>query len=197
MAEGSSKKNLAIVLGIVVAVVVVVYVIFFLPKGGVPTEFFVYGDEGIPSHSDLYTWDSYREWEVGTGPATFNGQLAGVAGVPEGVECFLTASDNGNTYAGWGVFLPSPTDLSGHNQLKFWVKTAVNLKFGVQQTDANGPKKELYINSYGWDGTDTWQEITVPKSAFTTISFSEVWSPFLVTVVSENESFYVDHVRWV
>lgn len=201
--EGSSKRNLVVILGVVIAVVAVAGVVVLWPRGGGgggggPAGFAVYGDAGIPAGADIYTWDSYREWQVGTGEATFDANYTEVAGIPEGSKCFLTMSNNGNTYAGWGVFLLAGTsDLSSNTQLKFWVKTSTNLKVGVQQTDASGTKKEVYINSYGWTGTDTWQEITIPKSAFSPVDFTQLYSPFLITVESTGKTFYVDQVRWV
>jgi hypothetical protein len=201
-----------IVIGIVVVVVIVGIAAFILQQpapapspspgpGGQENVFVVYRDAGIPSDADIYTWDSYRGWNVGEGEATFDGNCTDVAGIPEGSKCFLTISNNGNNYAGWGVFFVKPSahtnDLSGYSTLKFWVKTGTNLKVEIQPTNASGTKKAVYINRYGWDGTDTWQEISIPKSAFSGVDFTDIYCPFMITVEAAGKTFYVDDVVWV
>ncbi len=178
----------------------------------------IYRDAGIPTGSVIWTWDSYREWHVGTAEATFNGSYSG--GVPDDPNtCFQTIVSNGNTYAGWGVFFPSGTDLSEYftdsNDIevinkwlvKFWVKTPVNLKVEIE--NMSGVKKIRYLdtewNVKKWDGTNTWQEIWIPikwfienwDGSFDVDFLRKLKSPFMITAEAKGVTFYVDNVRWV
>ena len=161
-------------------------------------DYVVYSDAGMPSGSEIWTWDG-SEW--GYPPGSFDGTYEGES-APEGEFCFKTTSGgSSNNYAGWGIFLIYPSDhtvdLSKCENLKFWVKTPKNLKIEIQMIDRNGPKKYVYISNYGWDGTNTWQEIEIPKSAFSGADFTKVFSPFAVTITGGNKTFYIDYVRWV
>lgn len=149
----------------------------------------VYSDTGIPSGTDVWTWDG--------GSGSFEGKYTGEA-PPEGTECFKTYSAN---WAGWGVFLIDPSDhtvnLSDYNSLKFWVKTPADLKVEIQQDNrkATSKKYKRYISWHGWDGTNTWQEITIPTNAFIEADMSKIFSPFMVTIET-SRTFYIDNVRW-
>lgn len=167
----------------------------------------VYSDAGIPDGSDVWTWDG-SAW--GLQPGDFDGDYTGES-PPEGTRCFETSCGFGyGNYAGWGVFLCKPSDhtidLSMYNELKFWVKvplvTSTNLFVQVQQGNRSGPKSNrVYVYNYGWTLPNTWQEITIPKSAFEGIDFSRVFCPFMITVDTGSTGwgpiFYVDYVRWV
>jgi hypothetical protein len=178
----------------------------------------VYTDAGIPTGSVVWTWDSYRDWGIGTAEATFNGKYSG--GVPDDPNtCFQTIVNNANNYAGWGVFFPSGTDLSEYftdsNDIevinkwlvKFWVKTPVNLKVEIE--NMSGVKKIRYLNTEWnvkkWDGTNTWQEIWIPikwfvenwDGSFDVDFLRKLKSPFMITAEDKGVTFYVDNVRWV
>ncbi len=156
--------------------------------------YLVYDDSGIPPDSEIQTWDG-SEWELPAG--TFDGDYTGEI-PPEGIKCFKTTSGSevGN-YAGWGVLLVYPADhtidLSGYDQLKFWVKTTENLKVEIEAPE--GDTQTKWISAYGWDGTNTWQEIIIPASDFSNLN--QVYCPFKTTVVGGDNTFYVDQVRWV
>jgi hypothetical protein len=169
----------------------------------VPEGYVVYWDPGIPAGSEIWTWDG-SQW--GMSPATFDGDYTGET-PPEGVKCFRTQSGSGvNNYAGWGVFLAAPSDhtvdLSGYSELRFWVKVSedacVGLYVQVQQGSRSGPKSNrLCVNLYGWTEANTWQEIRIPRSAFTGVDFTRIFSPFIITIEKGDATFYVDNVRWV
>jgi len=161
----------------------------------------VYSDAGIPK-GDIWTW-SGGDW--GLDPGEFDSEYTGES-PPEGSKCYRTVSGSGaGNYAGWGVFLGTfqnhvcierePKDLTGYNNLKFWVKTPEDLKVEVE--DNNGKKSTQYISSYGWDGANTWQEITIPRGVFTGVDITKIFGPFLVTVSGPDITFYIDNVRWV
>jgi PKD repeat protein len=160
----------------------------------------VYNDVEIPASSVVWTW-SGAEW--GGPPSTFNGNFTGES-PPEGTKCFkvMSGSNWGNStnYAGWGVFLAQPfvhnVNLSSYTHLKFWVKTSINLKLEVQQYNRYGQKFRGYISDYGWDSTDTWQEISIPDSEFSNINIQNIFCPFMITVEQGNKTFYIDNVRW-
>jgi hypothetical protein len=147
------------------------------------TGFSTYSDAGLPEGVAILTW----------GDGTFNEKYEGLPEVPEGKGCFITQPTGG--YGGWGFFnvkpFDHPTDLSGATALKFWVKTPENLKVEIEAPKGNTQTK--YISDYGWDGTENWQEITIPASAWQNLS--QVHCPFKVTI-EDNKTFYVDFVRW-
>jgi PKD repeat protein len=160
----------------------------------------VYNDVGIPINSAVLTW-SGADW--GGPAATFDGNFGGET-PPEGTKCFKTTSGsnwgNSTNYAGWGVFLTVPSDhtvnLSSYTHLKFWVKSPINLKLEIQQYNRYGQKLRVYIRDYGWDSTDTWQEISIPVSAFSGANIQKMFCPFMITVEQGGKTFYVDNVRW-
>jgi hypothetical protein len=162
----------------------------------------VYTDAGIPTDSEVWTWDSYREWGIGTASATFNGSYSGgVSGDPD--TCFQTIVNNGNTYAGWGVFLIYPhehtVDLSNYESLKLYIKASKSkndlLKIEIEDTTPGGITTYVLLNC-----TTYWQEVTIPASYFNyggaKVDFSKIFSPFKVTM-QESGTFYIDNVRWV
>ena len=146
--------------------------------------YLVYDDSGIPPDSEVWTWHG--------GNGTFDGDYTGET-PPEGNKCFKTYSAN---WAGWGLFLIYPDhhtiNLSSYSYLKFWVKTPANLKVEIEAPE--GTNQSKYITGYGWDGTNTWQEIIIPASAFTNLN--QVYCPFKITIETSG-TFYVDQVRWV
>lgn len=153
--------------------------------GGI--SFTVYSDAGFPSGTDVYTWSA-------GGLGSFNGDYTGET-PPEGNKCFET-NTNAGTWAGWGViYMPegTSTDLSSYagGYLKFWVKTQADLKVEIKDT-ANRTK---HISAYGWDSTDTWQEISIPINDFGA-NLSAITYPFMATIETSG-TFYVDYVRWV
>jgi hypothetical protein len=156
----------------------------------------VYSDLGIPENAEVWTW-SGADWGLPAG--SFDGNHTGESS-PEGVKCFMTKSGSGSgNYAGWGVFLIRPSrhtiDLSGYSELRFWVKTPVNLKVEVQ--DANNRKASRYISSHGWNGQNIWQELVLPAACFSSADMRRIFGVFLITAESPDIVFYVDNVRWV
>jgi len=83
-------------------------------------------------------------------------------------------------------------DISSAEALKFWVKTPVDLKFEVEAP--KGWKQTKYLSFYGWDGTDTWQEMVIPATEWDNLD--QVYAPFLITA-EDPCTFYVDDVKWV
>jgi len=133
--------------------------IILYPRAAFGLQKIVYSDAGIPTGAVVWTWDSYRGWGIGTAQATFNGNYIG--GVPvDPNTCFQTISDNGNTYAGWGVFKNENMSSYAGGYLKFWVKTWNNLKVEIKDSSTH----TKYISAYGWTSGDagTWKEITIP-----------------------------------
>lgn len=144
----------------------------------------VYSDIGIPPRTDIFHW----------GGGSFEGEYTDEA-PPEGTMCFKTYGTN---YAGWGVFLIKPehtVNLSDYKSLKFWVKTPDDLKVEIQEDNSKGTKHPQYLRRLGWDGINTWQEITIPTTNFTSVDMSKIYSPFMVTIET-NRPFYIDNVTW-
>lgn len=161
----------------------------------------VYNDSGIPEDAEVWTWCG-SDW--GGPECLFDGNYSDST-VPEGDTCFKTTSGSNwgwhTNYAGWGVFLVKPSDhtvdLSVDTCLKFWVKTSENLKVEIQQSNRNGKKFTVHLTDHGWDGDSTWQEITIPASAFQGADLGNIFSPFMITVEQGDKTFYIDHVRWM
>lgn len=144
--------------------------------------FNVYTDYGIPEDTELWTWGSDVLYESTEDPST-----------PEGV-CYGRTQDD--SWGGWGVFYPSSSiDLSNYasGELKFYVSSNLDLSFEIE--DSLGTVSSFNISSYGWDGTDSWQEITVPVGDFTGIDLSSIYAPFKVTAGSTCD-FSIDNVHW-
>ncbi len=153
-----------------------------------PVEYYaVYSDAGFghwqEGTSKVYTWSDGNQ---GSFDAEYTGETP-----PEGSKCFETKT-NAGSWAGWGYY--NPEDLSAYagGDLKFWVKTPANLKVEIQDTTQTHVR---YINNYGWDGNNTWQDITIPLDDFEA-DLSAIEYPFKVTIETSG-TFYVDNVRWV
>lgn len=163
--------------------------------------YLVYSDAGIPKYGSPGAWEGGEVWtwdgsDWGLPPGEFEGNYTGEL-PPEGTKCYMTKSGSGGgNYAGWGLFLIYPDnhtiDLSRYTQLKFWIKTSANVKVEIEAPKGNTQSK--WISNYGWDGTNTWQEIVIPASDFANLD--QVWSPFKATIVGGDQTFYVDYVRW-
>jgi outer membrane protein assembly factor BamB len=151
--------------------------------------YWVYNDAGIPGDGDVYTWPSSGQ---------FDAKYYNVRNIPEGTTCFRTSSPVG--WPGWGVFLVKPTthtvDLSKYSYLRVFVKTdgGASPAVGVQQDGPSGKKAEVSLAAYGLTSTTDWQVITIPKSAFSGIDFTRIYSPFYIYY--PNGTYYVDDVMW-
>ena len=139
--------------------------------------FNVYNDMGLPQ-GDIWVW-SGKDWGL-PAPKLIEGDYIN-ENPPEGKRCFAITSSSGHkNYVGWGVFLgifnknheliePHTIDLSPSRQLEFWVKTPVNLKVEIQQSNSNGRKSSpLYISNFGWNekNSNRFQGIVIPISRF-------------------------------
>lgn len=166
----------------------------------------VYTDAGLPYLPSPYRSDIYK-WST-LGPDGYDlDPIESASDVPEGTEFLRATVPGGNTWAGWGVFFfnkDNPNDRYGKNlsdyadgYLRFWVRTEVNLKVEIQ--DTGEITKTKYISNYGWNQNLVWQEISIPIADFTTnTSFlSNIYSPFSITVETDNKVFDIDNVRWV
>lgn len=153
-----------------------------------------------PSSGRIYRWDG-SDWG---GPEAEFEDLFLKMDSPEGNRCFKTASGkNWNSevnYAGWGIFHVKPTshtiNLEEYNYLKFWVKSSTDLKVEVDCLRKEESKYTVYLSQVGWNGSDDWQEIVIPKEKFGSADFSNVYSSFLITVERGSSIFYVDNIRW-
>jgi len=173
-----------------------------LKVGNIP-DFVQYSDAVLPpENAVIYVWSGK---DYNGPPGVFDNSCSEVK-PPEGDKCFKTTSGSNwddayghhVNYAGWGVFYTGApenvVDLSDYNYLKFWVKTTTDLNVEIEL--GNHSKRGVRVSSYGWDGTDTWQEIIIPKGDFTNADFTKVFGTFLVTVVEPSKTFYIDNVRW-
>jgi len=166
----------------------------------------VYTDAGLPYLPSPYRSDIYK-WSV-LGPAGYDlNEIQNASDAPEGTKFQKATVPSGNTWAGWGVFFFNKdnfNDRYGKNlsdyadgYLRFWVRTMVDLKVEIQNTA--GTTKTKYIGNYGWNQNFVWQEISIPIRDFTTDTnfLSNIYSPFSITVETDNKVFDVDNVRWV
>lgn len=178
-----------------------------------PTDaYWVYNDAGLVGGepADVSVW-SGGDWAGGDPPTLTDGNYV-VSDAPEGTACFaVTSGASAGNYVGWGVFLgifdpthecitPHTVDLSGYENLEFWVKTSVDLKVDLQQDNTDGLKTAArHISDYGWDSDHptNWQKITIPRTAFTNVSFDRIFCPFMITGVGSEITYYVDAVAWV
>lgn len=164
----------------------------------VPNEdYILYNDLGLTQFSDIWTWDG-SDW--GKAPGVFNASHYD-SSAPEGDTCFYCHSGEGSgNYAGWGIFLIHPEDrianLSSYGNLQFWVKTPVDLKVEIQSDNRSGSKYMAWISSHGWDGADTWQQLTIPGTALTA-DRERIFGLFMITVTRSDVAFYVDEVQWI
>ena len=179
--------------------------------------FLVYSQGGIPAGSDLFTWcDSGQPCEALPPLSCATDPFDGVVASPEGGNSFLMRT---NVWAGWGVFPQQPLDLRDYaGELRFWVKAPpasigpfnIKVEFKCNPDPVGFPGGVTYttsIGAHGWDGTDAWQEISIPlvDSSFGTpvrplddACFSTVTGAFFATI--ENlpffDQFWIDYVRW-
>lgn len=145
----------------------------------------IYNDNGI-SGNDIWTWSDNNQGSF---------LDANVSDAPEGTKAFIT-NTNAGSWAGWGVvYTPTKENLSQYSggYLTFWVKTPVNLKVEIRDTQLRGP---CYISQYGWNGTNIWQQIIIPLSSFGSVDYSNIEFPFMITCETQT-TFYVDDVKWV
>lgn len=155
----------------------------------------------VPSGARIYRWDGST---YGGPEAKFEDSFLKMDS-PEGDQCFKTTSgENWNSevnYAGWGIFYEMVEEhsinLEEYNYLKFWVKSSHDLKVEIECLGKRGPKYAVYLSQVGWIDSNVWQKIIIPKEKFRGADFSEIYSPFLVTVEAGSSTFYVDNVRWI
>ena len=164
-------------------------------------------DIGIAS-GDIQVW-SGEDWGM-IPPALVNGNYL-LQDAPEGSRCFAVKSGSGGgNYVGWGVFLgifeqhvmitPQTINLSDYENLLFWVKTPINLKVEIQETDSISRKSSpVIISNYGWESSlsNNWQMITIPKNSFRNVDLAQIFCPFMITGNGDNITFYVDDVKWI
>ncbi|MEM2878035.1 MAG: LamG domain-containing protein [Candidatus Hadarchaeales archaeon] len=147
----------------------------------------IYNDAGFVSGVNWYTWS---DGDAGSFDASSTAETP-----PEGTKSFETKTNSGS-WAGWGAHV-GDKDLSSYSggHLKFWVKTAYNLKVEVEDTGGNrGP---LYIGDYGWNGENTWQPISIPLDDFSGFDLGHVKYLFKITVEGGTyRLFYLDHLKW-
>lgn len=142
----------------------------------------LYWDEGLLADADILQWQGSF--------AIFDGQYPDPS-PPEQRHSFQVTSYN---WAGWGIFRITGTYNYGgmsNFELRFWVKTPIDLT--VEMADSSGSDGHL-ISTYGWDGTNTWQQIRIPVNAFS-VNFSQLRAPFMITAPSAT-TFYIDGVIW-
>ena len=139
----------------------------------------VYGDVGIPSGCDVYTWRGAS--------ATFDGSYQDST-APEGGLSFRTWC---NSWAGWGVFQPGGRDMRAYSNgyLRFWVKSTTTLKIEIEDTSGN--KGTHYVSSTG----GVWEDKAIPVSLFSGVNLSAVYGLFEATC-TQGTTFYIDYVRW-
>ncbi|MFH1282354.1 MAG: gliding motility-associated C-terminal domain-containing protein [bacterium] len=150
----------------------------------------LYSDSGIIQDSEVFVWENDNN-------SADDFAEVSDASAPEGDKVFQFNVNS--AWGGWGIFFKNSTiDLSGaaSGNLVFWVKTPVKLKIEMQETGVSGAKSAVYLNSYGWNGTNTWQEITIPLQDFLNkpLNSTAIYSPFMITV-EQTASFSIDHVR--
>ncbi len=143
----------------------------------------LYWDGGIVADADIFVWQDTI--------AFFDGNFEDLT-TPEGHENFQVSTIS---WAGWGLFDQVGTydfsAMSGFN-LDFWVRADIDLT--VEMQDATNGANGFPISSYGWDGTYTWQRITIPVTDFGR-DLTQLESPFMITA-PDAAVFYVDGVRW-
>jgi len=152
----------------------------------VGTAYTVFSDAGIPTGTEIYTWQSPFS------TVYFNANATGIT-VPEGAKWFNTVINTQGAWAGWGVIhLNGTRDLSAYanGYLKFWVNRYYGLKIEIEAPQGRNSVRYLGPSSGGWE------EITIPISDFAGIDLTRVYSPFKITAETGPSSFGVDFVRW-
>jgi len=173
----------------------------------------IYSDSGLLAEGthipDIPKWGSIAN--AGLVEQTSGGGASGDSAK------YMRDSSGADTYVGWGVTLDKndatyKRDLSafaaGH--IKFYLKTdralAATDRVFINVEEANGTKTPNIIidATYGWNnGNSSWQQVSVPVSALTGISLTNVHLPFEITVDGGNLTALsspiimdVDYVRW-
>jgi hypothetical protein len=169
----------------------------------------VYTQAGIPPGSNLWTW-------------CFEGQ-------PCDIQTFIAcetpeggASQRANTqqWAGWGVFPPTPADLTAYEngELRFFIKgpadfdgaaipeARVFFEIACQSVPGAALNPLFLADLPDWnpENYDSWQEITIPICDFfeggvcDTTCLGAISGAFLSTMdnLPRFASFSVDYVRW-
>ena len=152
--------------------------------------FNVYNDAGIPRQSEIFTYPDGASFE------TLSDEES-----PERVQYFETVTCPEEGWAGWGVFFrdegePYTVDLSNYaeGQLKFFVRTPIDLKVEIQEVGPNGPLRTEYISDHGWNEQNEWQEISIPIEDFEA-DLDQIYASFMIAA-EEPATFHVDYVRW-
>ena len=117
--------------------------------------FLVYSQGGLPAATDLFTW-------CPTQPVCdVNSPVA--CDTPEGGASLRMATDS---WGGFGVFLQQSVDLSAYENgdVRFFVKTPRDLK--VEFQCLGGATLTAFIGQHGWNGSNTWQETSIPVCDF-------------------------------
>jgi hypothetical protein len=158
--------------------------------------FLIYGESGIPPATDLYVWCDVEPNCVVDAPITCNN--------PEGGQALSLIS---NIYIGFGVFHPfgNLQDLTAYDggDLKFWALTPFDLKVEIQCNDGGIQTYTKFISEYGYDGSLTWKEYTIPICDFfggtcSPTCLAEVRSGFMSTTpeMPSLNGYLIDDVRW-
>ena len=143
----------------------------------------IFADGHLLADADIFIWQDTI--------AFFDGNYEDPT-VPEGQEAFQVSTIS---WAGWGVFDQVGTyDFSAMAafNLDFWVKADIDLT--VEMRDATNGANGFPISDYGWDGTNTWQRITIPVTDFGR-DLTQLESPFMITA-PDAAVFLIDGVRW-
>lgn len=168
--------------GLLVCLSVLVLPTFFIRSAGAQ-DMPIFSDGRLLADADIFVWQDTI--------AFFNGDYEDPT-APEGREAFQVSTIS---WAGWGVFDQVGTydfsAMSGLN-LDFWVKADIDLT--VEMRDAANGANGFPISDYGWDGTNTWQRITIPVTDFGR-DLTQLESPFMITA-PDAAVFLVDGVRW-
>jgi len=144
----------------------------------------IFVDAGIPLGCSIYTWTGDPSSNT-----VFNGAYTGVAGIPEGTQCFYTVSDS---WAGWGVFNTSGgANMSSYSNgyVKFWVKSTQQLKVGLE--GPAGYQNNIYVPST----TNLWKQYSLSMTNFPTVTLTNMYGLFEITSDGATTN-YVDWVSW-
>jgi hypothetical protein len=159
---------------------------------GSADSYLVYSQGGLPPATDLFTW-------CPTQPiCDVNSPVA--CDTPEGGASLRMSTDS---WGGFGVFLQQSVDLSAYENgdVRFFVKTPRDLK--VEFQCLGGATLTAFIGQHGWNGNNTWQEISIPVCDFFSdgvcvpACLADIGAPFMSTIEGTTfAEFRVDHVRW-
>lgn len=157
-------------------------------------EFVVFDDSGLFSG---YTW-------TGVWGDVTNYSLDNTSGsAPEGGEyATLEKTTTTNGWGGWSGDYGegNPQDFSNfsNGQLEFWIKSPKDVLVGLSDTVSEGHGDNTFrISRYGWDGTDSWQQLSIPIRDFD-VDLSNINDPILVKTdgTSGTFTFHFDNVVW-